>query len=66
MGDLLIHPVNREHILHQIVGADTEKVHFLRQQIRDHNGSRNFNHDADWYFAVIRNLLLVQFLLHFI
>ena len=63
MRDLLVHPVDRQRELNQIVGADAEEIDFLRQHIRDQHGGRHLDHDADLNVFRVRHAFRVQFAL---
>ena len=43
--------VNCQGILCQIVSPQREEIHFLRQFLRHHYGSRGFDHNADLHLA---------------
>ena len=49
--DLLIHPVNGQGILDEIVGADTDEIHFFGEKIGHDGGRRHLDHDADGNMA---------------
>ena len=46
MRDLFVHPVHRQRILNQIVGADAEKARPLGQGISNHHRGGNFDHGS--------------------
>ena len=52
---LCVAAIRRHDILCEIIGADAEKIRFLRQQIRDHAGGGCFDHHADLQRRIIRN-----------
>ena len=44
-------PVDRQHVLRQVVGADGEEIHMPRQRVGLHRGGRHLDHDADRDFG---------------
>ena len=61
---LRILPVDGKGVLGQIVGADTEKIHFFCQFFTHHNRCRSLDHNTLLRFSAC-HALLCQFLLHF-
>ena len=60
MRDLLVHPVHRQRVLDQIIGADAEKLHVSGQGI-GHNGRRgSFDHRPDFQVLVERDVFPTQ------
>ena len=56
----IVHPIDRDQILNQVVGADAEKSAFFRQDVCGHGGTRNLNHGAHDHFFVKRRAPLAQ------
>ena len=61
-GEARIAPVGRHGVLDQVVRADAEEVHFLRQVVGRQCGRRDFDHDADRHRRVDRYPVLQQFI----
>ncbi len=43
---LCVLPVDGQRVLGQIVSADAEEIHFLRQKVADHHRGGRLDHDA--------------------
>ena len=48
---LLVLPVDRKGILGQIIGSDTEKLHFLRQLVADDSRCGRLHHDSRFHLS---------------
>ncbi|MNC26093.1 hypothetical protein D3C75_742110 [compost metagenome] len=59
-GHGFVHPVHRQGILDQIIGADAEELDLFRQQIRHHHRCRHFDHNAHRRVVLKRLVLLDQ------
>ena len=46
-GDPLVGAVDGQGVLHQVVGADREEVHFLRELVGHDRRRRHFDHHPD-------------------
>jgi hypothetical protein len=54
VGHGLVHPVNGQRVLDQVVGADGEEVHVLGQQIGDGHRRGHLDHDTHLHLGVER------------
>ena len=66
VGDFLVHPVHRQRVLDEVVGADAEELEALGQRIGDDRGRGGLDHGADFQVFVEGHALLAQFLLVFL
>ena len=51
VGKFCAGAVRRHRVLHQIVGANAEEIHFTREGIGRNRGARNLDHRADFHLA---------------
>ena len=60
MGDLLVHAINCQRVLNQIVGPDTEKIYLAGQHVSRYGGAWDLDHRADLDFVGDVDLCLTQ------
>src|SRR6266704_5652095 len=62
MRHALVHPINRDRVLNEIVRADAEEIDFAREKIRGDRGARDLDHRTDFHLVVERMPFAAQFL----
>ena len=66
MRNPLIHSIDRQRVLNQIVRADAEELDLAREHIGRNRSARDFDHRADFDFLADVDLLRAQCFLAFV